>query len=260
MLDLRELILDTSHDTMSVECITETLTWSDPSYITTQPTCGTMIRINWKAHTRDTIWVLFNYKTTMIANFRTLYGHILNFDSNRAILISLIILNIEENMEKQLKQLQSVILVGLKARTDNINEMKPDKAKIGALCDQYWSEGTSNKILHRSNPCETYGVYLEYDSNEHGAYTYFIGEAVDSLEGQDLSTLHTITIDSGAYMTFTTDRGSIPEIIISGWKNIWAMDEQDLGGKRKYITDFEIYPKDMNLTDARIDIHIGINA
>lgn len=51
----------------------------------------------------------------------------------------------------------------------------------------------------------------------------------------------------------------MPEVVISAWQKIWAMNENDFGGKRKYVADFEIY--DQRASDPNntiIDICIGI--
>lgn len=162
-------------------------------------------------------------------------------------------------MKKQTIQLPTLNLVGLTIRTNNKDEMNPDSAKIGKLAGSYWQTQIANQIQHRTHPGITYAVYTEYESNEHGDYTYFIGEAVDSLAGQDLSQFKTITIPESKYQKFTTESGQIPEVIISAWQKIWAMHTDDLGGKRKYIADFEIYDqRAATPNQAVIDIYIGI--
>jgi predicted transcriptional regulator YdeE len=83
--------------------------------------------------------------------------------------------------------------------------------------------------------------YLPAFYDENGDYTYFIGEAVDSIENQNLSQLKILTIPQSHYQKFTTEPGKMPEVVISAWQEIWAMNENELGGKRKYIADFEIY-------------------
>jgi predicted transcriptional regulator YdeE len=162
-------------------------------------------------------------------------------------------------MKKQTMQLSKLNLIGLTIRTNNKDEMNPDTAKIGKLAGSYWHTQIANQIQHRTHPGVTYAVYTEYESDERGEYTYFIGEAVDSLDGQNLSQFKTITIPESKYQKFTTEPGSIPEVIISAWKKIWVMQKEALGGKRKYIADFEIYDqRAANPNQAVIDIYIGI--
>jgi hypothetical protein len=53
--------------------------------------------------------------------------------------------------------------------------------------NEYWSKQYADKIKQRSNPGVTYAVYTDFESDEHGEYTYFIGELVNSVDGQDLT-------------------------------------------------------------------------
>jgi predicted transcriptional regulator YdeE len=163
-------------------------------------------------------------------------------------------------MQKEKIGLGEITLVGLTARTNNKNEINLETSKIGALASKYWGNQLANDIHSRSNPGVTYAVYTDYESNEHGEYTYFIGEVVDSNDGQDLSKFKILTIAESDYQKFTTEAGKMPAIVISAWSKLWAMIEDDFGGKRKYIADFEVY--DQRASDpnnAVIDIYIGIH-
>ena len=162
-------------------------------------------------------------------------------------------------MQQQNTSLKEIILVGLTTRTNNKDEMNPDEAKIGALFGSYLGNNIADSIKHRVTPNVTYSVYTEYESDENGDYTYFIGEAVDSLDDQDLSKFKSIVIPASKYQKFTTEAGKIPDIVIGAWQKIWTMGENDFSGKRKYIADFEIYDEKATTPDnAIIDIYIGI--
>ena len=68
-----------------------------------------------------------------------------------------------------------------------------------------------------------------------------------------------MTIPASDYTKFTTEPGKIPEVVISAWKEIWAMNENDFDGKRKYIADFEIYDeRAKDYGNAILDIYIGV--
>ena len=162
-------------------------------------------------------------------------------------------------MNKAKINLNELKLVGLTARTNNKNEMNPDASKIGALAGNYWGNQIANAFKHRKNPGVTYAVYTEFESDENGDYTYFIGEEVECFDDQDLEQFKTLTIPASNYQKFTTEAGKIPDIVINAWQQIWQMNEKDFGGKRQYIADFEIYDQrasDMN--NAVLDIFIGI--
>lgn len=163
-------------------------------------------------------------------------------------------------MQKQTVQLKQLKLVGLTARTNSKNEMNPDTSKIGALACSYWTNQMANNIQHRANPGVTYSIYTDYESDEHGDYTYFIGEIVDSFDDQNLNQFQTLIIPESHYQKFTTAPGKMPEVVISAWQKIWAMNENDFGGKRKYIADFEIYDqKAADMNNAVVDVYVGIN-
>ena len=162
-------------------------------------------------------------------------------------------------MQKQKTQLPEITLVGLTARTNNKNEMNLETSKIGELAGSYRGNQIANNIQHRANPGVTYAVYTDFESDENGDYTYFIGETVDSLENQDLSQFKTITIPKSGYQKFTTEPGKMPDVVISAWQKIWAMKENDFGGRRKYIADFEVYDeRAADPNNTIIDIYIGI--
>jgi predicted transcriptional regulator YdeE len=162
-------------------------------------------------------------------------------------------------MKKQKTKLDELILVGLTARTNNTDEMEPDKSKIASLAAFYWGNQVADNFKHRTNPGVTYAVYTEYESDENGEYTYFIGEVVATTEDQDLVKFKTLTIPANHYQKFTTKPGKMPDSVIATWQQIWQMNKQQLGGKRNYLADFEVYDdraKDPNNTV--IDIYISI--
>ncbi len=162
-------------------------------------------------------------------------------------------------MQKGKAELPALILLGITERTNNKNEMDPEKGIIGKTLARYFGEQLSGQIAHRSNPGITYCVYTNFESDEHGEYTYFIGEAVDSVEGQDLDTFTALSIPASQYQTFTTEPGKMPGVVISAWQDIWSMGESDFDGRRSYVADFEVY--DERATDPNnsiVDIYIGI--
>jgi predicted transcriptional regulator YdeE len=162
-------------------------------------------------------------------------------------------------LEKTKVKLEPLNLIGFTVRTNNKNEMNPEKSKIAKLAGDYWSQQIANAFKDRVSPGITYSVYTEYESDEHGEYTYFIGERVKSLDKQDQDKFKQLVIPAGKYQKFTSNLGKLPDIVISSWQKIWQMSEKVLDGKRNYIADFELYDqraKDVN--HAVVDIFIGI--
>jgi predicted transcriptional regulator YdeE len=161
-------------------------------------------------------------------------------------------------MKKELVNQPEIMLVGISVRTNNKNEMNPQSSKIGELMGRYWNDNIAKQIPNRKHPGVTLSIYTEYDSNEHGDYTYFIGEEVDSLENIP-SELQRLRIPSSKYQKFTTPIGKMPEVVINAWQQIWKMSSHDFGGERAYKADFEVYDqRAMDPLNTSLDIFIGI--
>lgn len=161
-------------------------------------------------------------------------------------------------MKKELANKSEIKLIGLSARTNNKNEMNPQTSKIGELAGRFWSQNIANQISNRKNPGVTFSAYTEYDSNEHGDYTYFIGEEVNSFENIP-SGLQKLIIPAARYQKFTTSSGKMPEVVINAWQQIWKMTSDDFGGDRAYHADFEVYDqRAMDPANTTLDIYIGI--
>lgn len=161
-------------------------------------------------------------------------------------------------MKKEVENKSEIKLIGLMTRTNNKNEMNPATSRIGELMGRFWGQNIAGQISNRKNPGVTLSVYTEYDSNEHGDYTYFIGEEVSSFENIPVG-LQKLTIPPAKYQKFTTPSGKMPEVVINAWQQIWKMSANDFGGARAYIADFEVYnQRASDPANASLDIYIGI--
>lgn len=109
-------------------------------------------------------------------------------------------------------------------------------------------------------PGVTYSAYTEFDDREFSDYTFFIGEAVSSFNDQDTAVFTTHAVPNSIYQRFTTQAGTMPTIVIDAWQEIWSMTENDFEGKRRYITDFELYDeRAQDPQNTILDIYIGID-
>ena len=161
-------------------------------------------------------------------------------------------------MKKTREQILEIKLVGITARTSNFLEMNPETSKIGATMQKFFSSGMQQQISRRKNPGTVFAVYTDYESDEHGEYTYFLGEEVGSFENIQQG-FETLTIPAQTYVKFTSSPGKMPGVCIDMWQNIWKMDSSDIGGIRSYIADFEVYDqRSQNPEHAVLDIYIGI--
>jgi hypothetical protein len=89
LLKLRELILKVASETEGVGELEETLKWQEPSYLTSQTKSGSTIRIDWKKSTADYYGIYFNCKTTLVDEFKELFGSKFSYQGNRSILLEL---------------------------------------------------------------------------------------------------------------------------------------------------------------------------
>lgn len=150
-------------------------------------------------------------------------------------------------------------LVGISVRTSYQQELDKMKGHIFPCVREYFHRSIFEKISNRINPGTTFCAYTDYESDHKGAYTYFIGEEVASYDSLLLDGLHRLTIPSQDYAKFTTQPAPMPDVIVNAWSEIWKMSPTELGGKRRYQTDFEIY--DERSSDHQkivLDVYVGI--
>ena len=124
---------------------------------------------------------------------------------------------------------------------------------------QYFHGQLFEKIPNRAKAGTTFCAYTDYESDHKGVYTYFIGEEVTSYERHLPERFSTLTIPPQHYAKFTTKPAPMPDVIENTWNEIWKMSAKDLGGKRCYQTDFEIY--DERAADHQnivLDVYVGI--
>jgi predicted transcriptional regulator YdeE len=163
-----------------------------------------------------------------------------------------------KTLKKELTTLPEKKLVGISVRTSNAAEFNPETAKILLTVQNYFHNGLYDKIPNRKTPGKAYCVYTEYETDHTGAYTYFIGEEVDA-DSDVPEGLSTITIPAQSYAKFTTAPGPMPSVCINAWMDIWKMTSEDLGGKRNYNADFEVYDeRALDHANTVLDIYIGI--
>lgn len=83
LLKLRALVIETAQETKEVNAIEECLKWGEPSYLSKQ---GSTLRMDWKQSKPEQYALYFNCNTKLIDTFKELYGDLLKFEGNRAII------------------------------------------------------------------------------------------------------------------------------------------------------------------------------
>ncbi|MES2826083.1 MAG: GyrI-like domain-containing protein [Pseudomonadota bacterium] len=138
------------------------------------------------------------------------------------------------------------IIFGLGARTNNENEMNPQRGKIADLVQKFDALVSVN---YRSG-ARVYSVYSEYETDSSGNYSVLVG--TDKVESSRVE-LESVKIQEGNYLVFSA-QGQVPKIVFETWSRIWEyFDNENCSHVRAYSTDFEFYK-----SQSELEIHIAI--
>ncbi|WP_447037083.1 DUF1801 domain-containing protein [Vibrio alginolyticus] len=83
--ELRNIVLTIASELKLGE-VEESLKWGEPSY---SVKTGSPVRMDWKQKTPSRYYLFFNYQTKLVDTFHELYSDSLEFQGNRAIILSL---------------------------------------------------------------------------------------------------------------------------------------------------------------------------
>ncbi|EGR2558748.1 DUF1801 domain-containing protein [Vibrio alginolyticus] len=83
--ELRNLVFQIASE-LDLGEIDESLKWGEPSY---SVKTGSPLRMDWKLKSPNNYYLFFNCQTKLVDTFRELYGAELEFQGNRAIVLSL---------------------------------------------------------------------------------------------------------------------------------------------------------------------------
>ncbi len=86
LMQLRSLIFEIADDDDRIGPIEETLKWGQPSYLPSTTKSGTTIRIDANAKTAGHCALYVHCGTDLVSRWRELYGEILQFSGNRAVI------------------------------------------------------------------------------------------------------------------------------------------------------------------------------
>jgi predicted transcriptional regulator YdeE len=155
-----------------------------------------------------------------------------------------------------IQQHPGFFVVGVAARTRNAHEMSGN-GKIGDVWQTFLEPSLVARIPNKIG-VDPIAIYTEYETDHTGYYTYLLGVPVSSTESlpANLTVKH---VPPGRYAVFTSGRGNIVHVVQEVWQRIWSMSPEELGGKRAFQTDFEIY--DQRAADpenAQIDVYVGL--
>lgn len=147
-------------------------------------------------------------------------------------------------------------VAGYLVRTNNAGEAG-GKSKIGPLWQRFMQENLAATIPNRTDAALTV-VYSHYASDENGDYDYLLGARVISIDNLPKKMVWR-KAEPATYAVILTEKGPMPGVVQAAWASIWKMTANDLGGKRAFITDYEIYDqRSANPQSAQVEIHIGL--
>jgi len=148
-------------------------------------------------------------------------------------------------------------VVGIEVRTTGERELSGE-GEIPGLWRRFYSEHIADKIPNRVDK-NIYALYTDYVHDRMADYTVLLGVRVkDTSEVPAGMVLK--TIPAGQYAIITSEKGPGETVIPTAWQKVWALEDKDqLGGKRAYKTDYELY--DERATDPQnlqADLYIGL--
>ncbi|HEY1256581.1 MAG TPA: GyrI-like domain-containing protein [Terracidiphilus sp.] len=151
---------------------------------------------------------------------------------------------------------QAFYVAGYQVRTNNANEMS-GHGEIGMLWQRFFQQNLGSQIPDRSD-ARLIVVYSDYASDEKGDYSYLLGAPVSSVDHLPVGMAFK-KIVPGSYAILTTEQGPLVEVLQAEWKKIWTMQPAQLGGKRAFLTDYEVYDaRSANPRQAQVEIHVGL--
>jgi predicted transcriptional regulator YdeE len=151
-----------------------------------------------------------------------------------------------------------IAVAGFQIRTSNAEELAGN-GKIEQLWRRFFVENLGAQIPNRATE-DLYVVYSNYESDENGAYDYLLGSPVTSIDNLPAGMTYA-AIPAGDYAVVTTEKGPVKQVMQSAWRRIWSLSTAELGGRRSYLTDYEVYDhRAANPADAQVEIHLGLQA
>jgi len=142
-------------------------------------------------------------------------------------------------------------LMGIKLKGKTTNENGQSEKDCGALWQKFEADNIAAAIPHKISDT-VYAVYYDYESDENGLFSYFIGCQVDenavAPEGLD-----EIIIPQQNYHVERA-KGQMTGCIADAWRKIWNAKIN-----RQYGYDFEVYDeRSRDWNNAEIDIFLSI--
>jgi len=152
----------------------------------------------------------------------------------------------------------AIKVIGIETRTTNRDEEDSRTAKIPKLWESFFHENVGERVPNKVSPGNMLEIYTDYESDEHVAYTVILGFEVTSFQHIPEGMIAK-SIPASNYVVLTTNKGSLSSIVKDAWREIWTLSIDQLGGKRRFSGDFEIFDeRSQDPQNAEVDIYIAI--
>ena len=148
-------------------------------------------------------------------------------------------------------QVPAFSVAGVAVRTCNRDEAQPERARIGALWDQFFTESWARQLPGPGADGRLYGVYSAYESDQHGAYDVTAGVSA-AVQADPPVGAARIEVQPGSYLVFHCE-GPMPQIVLDAWAAAWRYFEEHPEVRRRFDTDFECYEG-----PECVALHIGV--
>ncbi len=150
---------------------------------------------------------------------------------------------------------EAMHIIGISARTSNINEMQGDGV-IPDLWRKFLTEKMYDQIPNRIDEQEIIAVYHDIESDDRGPYNFFLGTRVADSAGVPEGMIG-ITVPAGEYLEILTPRGPFDKIGLETWQKVWA--SEDFRRRRRFAVDYEVYRlEDVKPDESQFRIVIGV--
>ena len=143
-------------------------------------------------------------------------------------------------MPPELRRAKPRYVLGLATRTTNAVESDPALGKIQQLWGRFRNEKWFDRLEQAGAFGPPLGVYSEYESDATGSYQLLVGREIRTL-AKPAPPLQTVSLQEASYLVFRRS-GSLPQMVIDGWQDVWAYFAGKDAPARAYSFDFEIYP------------------
>jgi predicted transcriptional regulator YdeE len=146
-------------------------------------------------------------------------------------------------------------VVGIVVRTNNARETGAE-GEIPKLWARAMQQGLLDQIPNRADK-NMMVVNSDYASDEHGDYDYTLGVRVTSAEPVPVGFV-VKRIQPGRYAVLRSEQGPPSQVVPRLWQKIWKMTPEELGGRRAYQTDFEVYAPPADPQNIEMEVHLGL--